>query len=322
MLSFVLKRIAYALFIIWGVLTAMFLLIRLAPGDPTFLYISPDFNPEVIEQIRIQMGLHLPIWQQYITWLPNFISGNFGNSFAHHRSVIELLSEAIPNTLQLSAIVLVLQFILGITLGMLIATYQKSKIAQWLDKLILVIYSLPGFWVAIVLILIFSVKLGWLPSSQMSSIGAEKSFGDFVIDRLRHLTLPVIVLVLPFAANTARFIKDTYADVLQKDYIRTAHAYGLPASQIYLKYALKNALIPVATLAGMYFPFLLSGAVVTEYIFSWPGMGQLAIGAIYAHDYPVILACTFIAAAGVVVGNLLSDILYVLIDPRIKLSEG
>lgn len=305
--------------IAWGVLTITFFIIHLAPGDPTSLYIRPDIDPETISNIRRQMGLDQALWQQYLLWLKQFASGNFGISFVHNRPVTDILGEAIPNTLQLTGTVFLLQLILGINLGVLMALKYGSRTDKAINAILLFFYSVPGFWLALMAIMVFSLRLMWLPSSQMQSLSLEGQGLVLFWDRLRHLVLPAAVLSIPFSAYTARFVRSSLVDVLQQDYIRTARAYGLRPARLLFKYALRNALLPTITLLGLYLPFLLGGAVITEQIFAWPGIGKLTINAVFTHDFPLILASTFITAMAVVIGNQISDMLYALIDPRIRL---
>ncbi len=293
-------------------------MVHLAPGDPASLYLQPGIDPKTVELIRRQMGLDLPIWRQYLNWIYEFSTGNFGISFLSHRPVIEILKEALPNTLQLTLIAFLVQLVLGILIGVSSALKQGSAFDNFLNGGLLLLYSLPGYWLALVAILIFSLQLGWLPSSQMASLTLEGGFWVVLKDRILHLILPVSVLATSLTAYTARFVRGSLTDVLAQNYIRTAIAYGLKRRQIVFKYALKNALLPVATLIGLHLPFLLGGAVIIEYIFAWPGMGRLTVNAIFAHDYPVIMASGFIAAVSVVLGNFISDVLYMIIDPRIK----
>jgi peptide/nickel transport system permease protein len=233
--------------------------------------------------------------------------------------VVEILRETIPNTLVLTIWALLLDLILGVVIGVISAIRQYS----WVDNTITVgalfIYSMPGFWLGLMLIILFSLKLGWLPASQMESVDAEymTAFGRQV-DRARHLILPVFVLGIASAASVARYMRGSLLEVIRQDYIRTARAKGLPERAVIFKHALLNAMIPIITLLGLYLPFLLSGAVVTETIFAWPGMGRLTIGAIFARDYPVVMAANLLAGIMVVGGNLLADVLYGIVDPRIR----
>lgn len=321
MIIFILKRLLSAAIIVLGVLSLTFLMMHLAPGDPSLLYIRPEIPPDTVELLRTQMGLNQPFIVQYRMWIREFILGNFGISFIHLRPVREVLWEAGLNTLQLTLVVFIVQLVFGTGLGVLTALKKDSKIDHIVNPVLLFLHSVPGFWLGLMLILIFSYKLGWLPSGQMNSIDVGSEWWMRLADRARHLALPVIVLSLPLITQTTRFVRTGMIEVLNSDYIRTARAYGLPAPKIIFHYALKNALMPVITLLGLYFPFLLGGAVVIESIFAWPGMGRLTVEAIYAYDFPLILGSCFVAATAVVIGNLVSDILYHVVDPRIRLQH-
>jgi peptide/nickel transport system permease protein len=318
MIRFIFKRLLLSLLIIWGVLTVTFIIIHLAPGDPSSIYVDPEIPPQVVENIRDQMGLNLPLSIQYIRWIGECFQGNLGISFSYKKPVINLLLETIPNTLYLTLGVFIVQLFWGIIIGVITAVKKNSIMEISMNSILIIMYSFPGFWLALMFILIFSYNLGWLPSSQMSSLGFSGNFGELLVDKIKHLILPAMVLIIHYTAYTARFIRGSFAEVLDQDYIRTSFAYGLKPRTIYFRYALKNSLLPVVTLLGIYLPFLLGGAVVIEYIFAWPGMGRLTVEAIFAHDYPLILGSTIIAAVTVVAGNFLSDLLYVLVDPRIK----
>jgi peptide/nickel transport system permease protein len=322
MLRYFLNRFFTSLIIVWGVLSITFLILHLASGDPTSLYLKPEIDEKTLENIRRQMGLNLPLWQQYILWIREFVTGNFGVSFVQQRPIRDILGEALLNTLQLTSVVFVLQLLLGVVLGIITAVNRHTKLDVSISSVLLFFYSMPGFWLALIAIMIFSLKLGWLPSSQMKSFLEIGGIWSQVLDRIKHLILPVTVLSVPFIAYTARFVRGSVSEILEQDYIRTALAYGISKRQILYKYTLKNALLPLATLLGLYLPFLLGGAVITEYIFAWPGMGRITVNAIFAHDFPVILASTFIAAITVIVGNLISDLMYVAVDPRIKIRTG
>lgn len=319
MLRYVLKRIAIAVVIVWGVLTLTFVMIHLAPGDPSSVYVRPEISKRTLETVRRQMGLDLPLGQQYLRWMRELAVGNLGQSFSQKRPVRDVLWEAIPNTLQLTVTVFVLQLFGGIFFGIFTAVQRGRAPDYSVSSILLFIYSVPGFWLGLMAILVFSLKPGWLPSGQMKSLVTPDGFLPALVDRLRHLILPATVLAAPFAAYTARFVRGSLTEVLNQDYIRTAYAYGLSRRRILYRYALKNALLPLVTLSGLSFPFLLGGAVVTESVFAWPGMGRLTIDALFAHDYPLILASTWIAAISVVLGNLVSDLVYAAVDPRIRI---
>ncbi|MBD3226309.1 MAG: ABC transporter permease subunit [Caldithrix sp.] len=321
MIAYIIRRILTALLIVWAVATICFIILQLAPGDPASMYIRPEIKPAVVENIRKQLGFDLPIWQQYIKWLRGLSAGNFGTSFIHKQPVIDIIANTLPNTLRLTLVVFCVQFLMGIVIGIYLATKQGSKIEQTVNGFLLFLYSMPGFWLALILILIFSLHLGWLPSSQMQSMRDINGFIPILWDQVKHLILPVTVLSIPFITYTTRFIQDQLRDVFAQPYFLAAKTYGFSGQKILFKYALKNALLPLITLIGLYLPFILGGAVITEYIFAWPGMGRITVTAIFAHDFPLILASTIIAALAVVIGNLLSDILYALADPRIRTKE-
>lgn len=319
MIRFVIRRILVSIPLIWALATLTFFLVRLAPGDPLAMYYNPEIDPSVMETVRARLGLDQPLHVQYVKWIASLARGELGVSFTHHRPVVEILRETIPNTLVLTIWALLLDLIVGVVIGVISAIRQYS----WVDNTITVgalfIYSMPGFWLGLMLIILFSLKLGWLPASQMESVDAEymTAFGRQV-DRARHLILPVFVLGIASAASVARYMRGSLLEVIRQDYIRTARAKGLPERAVIFKHALLNAMIPIITLLGLYLPFLLSGAVVTETIFAWPGMGRLTIGAIFARDYPVVMAANLLAGVMVVGGNLLADVLYGIVDPRIR----
>lgn len=323
MQRFFVRRFLQSVLLVVIVLTITFFLLHLAPGDPMSRYYHPDISPETIAQIRERLGLDRPVLEQYVRWMGSFIRGDFGMSLRYNRPVSALLAETIPNTLRLTVASLLLYIIIGGALGILSAVRRYSIFDRVNTIAALFVYSIPSFWLALMLILLFSLKAGILPSSHMESIGAgELGGGALLWDRLRHLVLPAFVLGVASAAGMARYMRGSMLDVMREDYIRTARAKGLPEGRVFLKHALKNAAIPVVTIIGLSIPFLLGGSVVVEKIFSWPGMGRLMVDAIYSRDYPVVLAVNFIVAVMVIVGNLVADIGYALLDPRITYSGG
>jgi peptide/nickel transport system permease protein len=323
MRGFLVRRLIQSLALLVIVLTITFFLLRLAPGDPMSRYYNPDFSPETVRSIRESLGLDKPLAEQYFRWIGSFARGDFGVSLRFQRPVRDLLAEAIPNTLRLTVAALALHLILGIFFGVLSAAKRYSLFDRVNTVAALFVYSIPSFWFALMLILVFSLKLGVLPSSHMQSLDTEGfSALSLALDRARHLVLPAFVLGIASAASTARYMRGSMLDVLREDYIRTARAKGLPESRVFLKHAFKNAALPVVTIVGLSLPFLFGGAVVVETIFSWPGMGRLAVDAIYARDYPTVLAINFVVAAIVILGNLLTDVAYGLLDPRIAFADG
>ncbi len=319
MIRFIVRRVLLAVPLLWALATATFFVVRLAPGDPLAIYYNPEIDPAVMETIRARLGLDQPLHVQYGKWLLSLVQGELGVSFSHHRPVADVLADAIPNTLLLTGLSLLLILVVGVLLGVISAVRQYS----WVDHVTtlgaLFVYSMPGFWLGLMLIIVFSLKLGLLPASQMQSVDAEfLSAPGRWLDRLEHLVLPVFVLGIASAASVARYTRGSMLEVIRQDYVRTARAKGLPERRVIFRHALVNALIPVITLLGLYFPFLLSGAVVTETIFAWPGMGRVTVGAIFARDYPVVMATNLVAGVMVVAGNLLADVLYAVVDPRIR----
>ncbi len=325
MVRYLLKRAFHAAFLIASLLVLTFFVTRLAPGDPSMLYLDPGMDPDAVAQTRERLGLDDPLWTQFVRWAgiwPPFeglLQGELGVSFSKHQAVTTVLAESIPNTLLLAGCALVLDFGLGVALGIFLAFRNGRALEQMLTVSSLVLYSLPSFWFALMLILFFSLWLGWFPASQMFSVEtADASFGGRAWDLVRHLILPVCVLALPAAGATARYTRNSLLDVLRQDYVKAAMARGLSGRRVFLRHALPNAVLPLITLFGMSFPFLLSGSVIVETVFAWPGMGRTGIDAIYARDYPVVIGVTLVGGVMVVAGNLIADILYGSADPRVR----
>jgi peptide/nickel transport system permease protein len=328
MTAYIVRRLLQAVPLLLGILTLVFVFMHAAPGDPTALYMNPSIAPEVLEQMRHNWGLDQPLHIQYVRWMKSFLTGDFGISLAQNRPVASILADRIPNTLILSGVSLLLIFIIGIAIGIIQAVRQYSALDNALTFSALFIYSMPSFWLGLMLILIFAYKVyqvDWwpdllrFPASGMTSVNYEMlGFWGKFGDRLHHLVLPSIALGISSAASIARYMRSSMLDVIRQDYIRTARAKGLPERTVILKHALKNALLPIVTLLGLYLPFLFSGAVLVETVFAWPGMGRTIVEAIYQRDYPVVMATTFVFAAMVVVANLIADLLYAVVDPRIR----
>ncbi len=325
MILYLLRRVLGAIPLLLGILTLIFFIIHLAPGDPMARYFNPNVSPEVIEQMRRNLGLDQPLHIQYFRWLSAFLRGDFGYSFGQMRPISEILPGVLWNTLQLMLVALVIIFVLGMLIGIVQAVRQYSATDNTLTFSALFFYSMPSFWLALMLILIFSLKAsqwGWpivFPASQMTSVGYEfLSTGEQIRDRIMHMILPAIALGIGGAAGIARYMRGSMLEVIHQDYIRTARAKGLSERKVIFHHALRNALIPIVTLLGLYLPALLSGAVFVEVIFAWPGMGRLIVDSIFQRDYPVVMATGFVAAAVVVAGNLIADVLYAVVDPRIR----
>src|SRR5687767_717768 len=323
--SFIIRRLLGAIPLLLGIATLIFFVLALAPGDPTAAYLNPNIPAEVVEQLRRNFGLDQPVYIRYFKWLGAFLTGNFGYSFAHSRPVIDILLEALPNTLVLAVVSLVLVFIIGMLMGVIQAVKQHSWIDGILSVISLFFYSMPSFWLALMLMLIFALKAhewNWpiaLPATGVTSVDYDfVTTGQQIRDRLAHLVLPASTLTLALAAGIARYTRGQMLEVIRQDFIRTARAKGLPERTVILKHALRNSLIPVVTLLGLYLPLLFSGAVFVEVIFAWPGMGRVIVDAIFQRDYPLVMATSFMFAVMVVLGNLIADVLYAVVDPRIR----
>lgn len=326
MIAYIAGRLLQAIPLLLGIATVTFFIMRLAPGDPMDMYLEERYrrqlDPEVIELIRQRYGLDDPIHVQYAKWLGNAAQGDLGESFRHRRPVADVIGERIPYTLQLTVLALLFDALIGIALGIFSAIKQYTRLDKTITLGSLVAYSIPGFWLALMLVLVFSVNLGWFPTSQTRSLNYEfLSFWGKVADRAWHLALPVFVLGVASAAGTARYMRNRLLEVLSEEYVLAARARGLREKTVILKHALRNAMIPIITIYGMALPFLLGGAVLIENVFAWPGMGTLAVEAVNGRDYPLILATTMMAAVLVVIGNLLADVLYAVVDPRVSYGD-
>ena len=319
MRTFVLKRLLYAIPTLIGISIITFVIVRLAPGDPIRLvtFGSRDITNEDIQALRAVYGLDKPLPLQYVDWLTRVVRLDFGQSFIYHVDAAQLFVQYIPNTLQLAVTALLLQLLIGIPLGVIAAL----KRGTWVDGVIRVFgvagHAVPAFWLGLVLIIFFAIQLRWLPSQGLLTVG--KDVWD-IPDRLKHLILPAFVLSLTGIANYSRILRTETLDVLSQDFVRTAHAKGLPERTVMFVHALRNALIPVVTALGGILAGLIGGALVTEQVFSWPGIGRFTFQAAIAKDYPVIQAGVLISSLLLVVSYILRDIAYAVVDPRIKVK--
>jgi len=324
--TYLVRRLAGAVPLVLGIATVLFFVINLAPGDPISLFAQPGVSPEVLDQLRRNFGLDQPVHVRYFRWMEALARGDFGVSIARSQPVSVILGEIIPNTLVLATTALVLAFLGGMALGIIQAVRQYSATDSILSVVALFFYSMPAFWLALMLIMVFSLYArnvwGWpihFPASGMTSVDHDlMSRGEQFRDRIMHLTLPALSLTLVLAAGIARYMRGSMLEVIQQDYVRTARAKGLPEFRVIFRHALRNALIPVVTLVGLYLPILLSGTVFIETVFAWPGMGKAIVDAIVQRDYPVVMATSLIFAVMVVLGNLVADLLYAVVDPRIR----
>jgi peptide/nickel transport system permease protein/oligopeptide transport system permease protein len=304
MTAYLLRRILIALPTLLGVVVLVFLMVRLAPGDPAVLLAGEFATPETLEAIRARYGLDRSLPEQFLIYLEALLRGDLGESARSRRPVLEELKTYFPNTLELASAAILVAVLTGIPLGVLAALRPGSGLDLSVMVLALLGVSMPVFWFGLLAILIFSVGLGWFPVAGKGT--------------LAHLVLPAITLGINATALLARMTRGTLLEVLSQDYIRTGRAKGLAERVVIFKHALRNALIPVVTVVGLEFGTLLSGAVITETIFAWPGLGQLLVGSILARDYPVVQGAVLLVAISFVLINLLVDLLYAAIDPRVR----
>jgi peptide/nickel transport system permease protein len=297
-----------------GVSLVLFTLMRLAPGGPEAVLIGGEFSQEVAGRIRHRLGLDRPLLVQYGSWALAALQGDLGRSFKTGDPVATLIWDRLPSTLQLTGGALAFALVVAVPLGVL-AAVRRNTIWDTLGSAISLFgISFPSFWLGIMLILLFSELLRWLPPSGLSEYGQE---GDLAV-RLRHAVLPTLTLGLIQMAAFMRFTRSSLLEALRQDYVRTARAKGLAGGRVIWRHALRNALIPVVTVVGLSLPTLVGGAVLTETVFAWPGIGRLAVGAVFERDYPVIMGVNLLVGALVITANLLTDLVYCLIDPRIS----
>ncbi|WP_445489940.1 ABC transporter permease [Niallia sp. 03133] len=316
MFQYIIRRILIAIPVLFGVTIFNFFIINLAPGNPVDMYLNPDATEADIQAKKEALGLNDPIYIQYIRWLNNILHGDFGFSYTTYEPVLHLVISRIVPTLLLMGTALLIAYIIAIPVGILSATKQYS----WIDYLTTTFsflgVSIPSFFLGLGGIYVFALVWKVLPTGGMFTLGSEGSFADTLI----HLILPAVILGTSIAGSTVRYVRSSMLEVLGQDYLRTARAKGLKEFIVTNKHALKNALIPIITIIGMEIPVLIGGAVVTEQIFQWPGLGQLTIQSISSRDYPTLMAINFLAAFAVLFSNLLTDVLYSVVDPRIKYS--
>jgi len=325
MLRHIIKRILLSLPLLVGITFISFLVIHLAPGEPISL--QTDLNPRVSAaskaQLRHLYGLDEPLPVQYGKWAWRSFRLDFGQSFAPDaRKVTEKIAERIPITIFLSLLEMLVIILIAIPIGILSATRQYSFFDKATTIFVFLGFAMPTFWLALLCMNLFGVHLGWLPISGLQSMDYfQLSIGGKILDRARHLIMPVLVGAFGGLAGFSRYMRSNMLEVIRQDYIRTARAKGLSERIVIYKHALRNALLPVVTILGLSVPSLIGGGVIFETIFAIPGMGQLFYGSVMSRDYPVIMGILVIGAALTLLGNLLADISYALVDPRIRVAK-
>lgn len=318
MTKFIIRRLVQAVFVIIGVSFITFMLLHLT-GDPVTLLVPLDAGPQAREEIRVGLGLDKPLYEQYLRFMGGAVHFDFGRSiFQAGRNAMDVIWMALPNTLLLTGCSFIIALLISFPVGIISATRRNS----WIDRFGMIFallgQSIPVFLLGTIFVWIFAVQLGWLPADGMRDSRGQNLNDAWDIPR--HLLLPSITLGLFVTARQVRLVRSSMMEVLSQDYIRTARSKGLWQFMILRRHALKNALIPIVTVLGLDFATLLSGAVITESIFSWPGVGRAAVEAINQHDFPVVQAAVFIVALGYVLINLVVDLLYAYLNPRIRFS--
>jgi peptide/nickel transport system permease protein len=320
LVGFVLRRIGQAVPLLLGVVVVNFLIIQLAPGDPVQALVGDFPAPEeYVRQVRAEFGLDRPIPEQLLRYLGQLARGNLGFSFAQRRPVGTVVVERLGRTALLTGSALVLAVLAGVSLGVI----SSRRPYSWLDNLTsgvsLVGFSLPVFWLGQILILAFAIWLGWFPAQGMVSLRAPEVGPGRLADIGWHLVLPMVALGTRFVAINARLSRGSMLEVLGTDYVRTARAKGASTARLIFRHALPNALLPIVTVIGYNLGFLFAGSALVETVFAWPGVGRLLFEAVLARDYPVLLGVFLVVSVTVIVANLVTDLLYAYLDPRIRL---
>lgn len=318
MLKYSLRRVLISLPVVLGITLVAFLLVRLSPSDPVMMMLSPEQagNQAFIDATRERLGLDEPAIVQYVKWLITALQGDLGYSFQNGRPVLQLLGDRMYPTVLLIVASLLIAVIVGIVLGALAAVKQNSAIDYIASLFSVATLSVPGFFLGLAGIYVFSLTLGWLPASGMRPRGSDGA----LLDVLPHLVMPATILGLTLAGPFVRYVRAAMLEVMSQDFLRTAESKGISRLRIYTRHALRNSLLPLVTVVALTIPSVFGGAVVIESVFNWPGMGNLVLTAIQARDYPVLVGFMLAVAILVLVCNFLADLAYALVDPRIRYS--
>lgn len=314
--KYIIRRLFDLLPTIAVVAVIVFIITRLIPGDPAAVMLGPQASVEDIQALRDKLGLNDPLYLQFLHYIGDLLQGNFGVSLTYNQPIVQLILERFPNTLILAVSALIIAFAIGVPAGIISASKQNSLLDYSVMLVSLVGVSMPIFWLGVMLVLYFSVNLGWFPATGMGSME------DGFIPYLKHLVLPSITLATIPMATFARITRSSMLEVISQDYIKTARSKGLSEFWVICKHAFKNALTPLLTVLGMQISMMLGGAVLTETIFSWPGMGRLIVDAIDKRDFVVVQGTVLFIAVIFVLVNLLVDVMYKVVNPRVNYSSG
>lgn len=322
MIKYLLKRILMLIPLMFGITLITFTVIHLAPGEPVEMQVAmnPKVSKEAQERLHKFYGLDKPLHQQYFNWVGKLALFDLGNSFSSdNRPVIDKIKERLPVTISLNIIALILEFGLAIPIGIFAATRRNTWMDKGITLFVFIGFAVPTFWLALLLMYLFGVKLNWLPISGLHSLGSENlGFLSYLLDTAKHLIMPVMVASFGSLAGLSRYMRSSMLNVIGQDYITTARAKGLPERLVIYKHALRNALLPLITLLGFSIPGLIGGSVIFETIYAIPGMGQLFYQAVMSRDYPVVMGILVIGAFLTLIGNLVADFCYAIADPRIR----
>ncbi len=315
MLKYALARVVQALPTLLLLSIVSFVLIHVVPGGPAVVMLGNKATPALIAQINRSLGLNKPLWIQYVIWLGQLLRGHLGYAYTYHQSVTSLILVNLPRTLILVVTAIAISHVVAIIIGIYQAVHRDRPVDHVLSALLYFLYAMPTFWLGVLMVSTFSINLGWFPSGGLyNPLLSHPTVGSYV----DHLILPASVLIIGSVAGWGRYMRSSMAETLVQDYIRTARAKGLSEKAVLIHHALKNSLLPLITLVGMSLPSLFSGALIIEIIFDYPGMGLLFWNAAQERDYPILLGIVIMVGVLTILGNLLADILYAVVDPRIQ----
>ena len=318
MIRYIIRRLLISIPVFFGITAIAFAALAASPGDPIYAAVDPEalqrMTPEAVQALRHQYGLDQPAPIRYVKWLRQLARGDLGYSISTRRSINAELSMRLGATLELMSVALALGIIIGVPLGMISATKQYSRLDYSLTVWSFGMIAMPPFFLGLILIYVFGVHFRWLPTSGRSTLGEPASF----VDSAKHIIMPATVLGFGFAAPIMRYVRSSMLDVLRQDYLVTARAKGLAEASVLMRHAGRNALLPIVTVLGLYLPELVAGAVITEQVFQWPGMGQMAVKAATSRDPSLMQGVVLVVGVAVLISNLVIDILYTLFDPRVR----
>ncbi|RUT33738.1 ABC transporter permease [Paenibacillus zeisoli] len=318
MTEYFIRRVLQSILVLFLITLITFGLIHAAPGGPTKIFLAPGLSQEAAKIQAHNLGLDQPVAVQYIKWVGGLLKGDLGYTFKNHLPVGQILWPTVGNTVVLMGVAWLLSLLIAVPWGIYNSTKEYGLSDQTASFVSYVGFAMPTFWFGILLQEMFALNLDWLPLSDMWTMGKEGNIGNLFM----HLILPVTVLTLGFLAAYSKYARSSMLEVLEQDYIRTARAKGVKERRVIFRHALRNALIPIITVLGLDLPILVGGAALTESVFNWPGMGRLFIDMAVAREYSVLMAITLITAVVVIIGNLIADILYAVVDPRVQLGKG